>query len=284
MKQITSALLLLSLWLVACAPSPAPAENASTDSQATASEPAAQAESAPTETSDPAAVQREAVLSEFEGEVSIRESAEGEFLPAETGFILKLGGALQTGAEGRARLDLMPEQTIVRVSPNSAFTLTEMDDDASQPKTTLELFFGKVFVLLKGGSLDVQTTSGVASVRGSVLSVSFDPSTGRIQAVCLEGECALENEEGEEIDIPEGDTGYIDENGELVGIDGIDADDIQDWLDEAPELNEFFEELPNPQDYPNLPEVENYEFDPLLFFDPSGSNDDGSIFNFDENN
>lgn len=276
MKRINAALLLLTFWLGACAPSSAPAK--STDAQTAAS-----SEAAPPETSDPAPAQREALIAEHEGDVSMRISADGDFIPADAGALLQQGGALQTGANGRARLDLLPEQTIVRVAPNSAFTLSAIETNNDQPKTTLELFFGKVFVLLKGGSLEVQTPSGVASVRGSVLSVSFDPSTGRIQAVCLEGECALANETGEELDIPEGETGYIDENGELVNIDGIDADEIQDWLDEAPELNEFFDELPDPQQYPDLPDVETYDFDPSPLLDPANENGDGSLFNFDEN-
>ena len=274
MKRIVSTLLLLSIGLGACASEPSAPQSDSTES-------AAPAESTLTENSDPVAAAREAVVSEFENEVVVRAASEGEFVPAESGFVIQTGGALQTGADGRARLDLKPEGTIVRVAPNSAFTLPQITEVDGEPKTTLSLFFGKIFVLLNGGSLDVETPSGVASVRGSLLSVSIDPSTNRLQAVCLEGHCALENENGDTQELEEGQSAYVDENGELFELEGIDQDEIQNWLDEAPELGEFLEELPDPEDFPEIEEFEDFNFDPEAFFEEPANGEDG-IFPLDE--
>lgn len=280
MKRIVTALLLLSIGLGACASNPSAPQTDSTE-PAAASESTAPAESTLTESSDPATAAREAVVSEFENEVVVRTASDGEFIPAESGFVIQAGGGLQTGADGRARIDLKPDGTIVRVAPNSAFTLPEITTVDGEPKTTLSLVFGKIFVLLNGGSLDVETPSGVASVRGSLLSVSSDPATKRLQAVCLEGHCALENENGETQELEEGESAYIDENGELFELEGIDQDEIQEWLDEAPELGEFLDELPDPENFPEIEEFEAFDFDPETFFEDPANGDDG-LFPLDE--
>jgi hypothetical protein len=282
MRKI-SAFLLLTFSLGACASGVDSAQTDSTQLPA-ANESTASAESAPSENSAPASAAREAVLSEFESEVVAKQISDGEYIPAEVGFVIQTGGGLQTGANGRARLDLNPEGTIVRVAPNSAFTLPEIANDGGEPKTGIELFFGKIFVLLNGGSLDVQTPSGVASVRGSLLSVSFDPASGRLQAACLEGHCALINGDGVEVELEEGKSGYIDESGEIVEFDGIDRDEILDWLEEAPELGEFLEELPDPDAFPEIEDFEAFEFDPLEFFGETENESGDGFFNFDEEN
>ncbi|MBI3167347.1 MAG: FecR domain-containing protein [Chloroflexi bacterium] len=285
MTKKLSALLLLTFWLGACASNPSTASVESTQPVgeviATEAAETSPAESAPTGNSEQAPAGREAVVSDFENEVTVKATSDSEFIPAEKGFVLQQGGSLQTGDSSRARLDLMPEGTIIRVAPNSAFTLPEITETDGAPKTSIQLFFGKIFVLLNGGSLDVQTPSGVASVRGSLLSVSYDPETGRVQAACLEGHCTLENENGEEVELEEGESAYVDEEGNVEELDGIDQDEVQDWLDEAPELDGFLEEVPNPESYPNFEEFDNYEFDPSTYYEEQ-STDDGSSQFYDE--
>ncbi len=245
MKKIITSLLLLTWLLGACSTTNTPPV------ETEAIQPSAQTspEVAPVETESVVRV-REAVLSEFENSVLVKVSASDEFVAATQGISILAGGGIETGDDGRARLDLLPEGTIVRVGPSSSFTLPEMTDENGEPKTTLELLFGKVFILLNGGSLDVKTASGVASVRGSVLSVTYNPVTNRVEAVCLEGHCALEDEEGNEVELEEGEKSYIEDNEEPVDPEEINSEEIQDWLDESPELYEFMDELPNPEDYP----------------------------------
>ncbi|MFN8433859.1 MAG: FecR family protein [Anaerolineales bacterium] len=276
MKSTLSALLLLTLWLSACTSSPANTPSIANDP--TVNVPV---ETTPAESNNQASAEREAVVSEVENQVAVKTTADGEFIPAEAGVVLPQGGMLQTGEAGRARLDLNPEGTIVRVAPNSSFTLPQIAVVDGAPKTSIELFFGKIFILLNGGSVDVETPSGVASVRGSLLSVSFNPATQRIQATCLEGHCGLVNESGEDVDLVEGESAYIDEDGVLNELAGIDQDEIQAWLDEAPELNDFLSELPDPQDYPELQEFDTYDFDPAAYFEENPSEADG-FYSFDE--
>jgi hypothetical protein len=255
MRPIISALLLLTFMLGACTSSPAPAATDSTQP------PASTAESTPAENSEQASAEREAILSEVLNTVRARSLPIDEFAPAAAGMKINAGGGLQTGRDGKARLDLLPEGTILRIGPNSSFTVPAITEANGEAKTTLELFFGKVYVLLKGGSLEVKTPSGIASVRGSLLSVQYNPKTNRMRASCLEGHCALENEAGEELELIEGQSAYIDEEDDLSGVEEIDRDEIFFWLEDNPDLLDFLDEYPDPEDYPDFDDDEWYDFD-----------------------
>jgi hypothetical protein len=242
MKKLIPSLLFLTLLLGACSPANSlPITESPTQSQVTASE-----------SNDQLETSREAVVAEIENDVTAKTESSSEFSSASVGLIIAVGDTIQTGDDSRAKLNLTPENTVVRVGPNSSFTLSKIENENGEPKTTLQLLFGKVFILLNGGSLEVQTPSGVASVRGSLLSVQYDPDTNRTRASCLEGECGLENEAGEEIEFTEGESVFIDEDGLLSEITAIDQDEILDWLEENPELDEFMDELPNPEEFPDF--------------------------------
>ncbi len=250
MKKMSCTLLLLILLLGACS-----RYNIATESAATQKpEPTNAVVAAsvtktpePTETAVPA---REAMVSEIENDVFARTSSIEEFIPASVGMGIFPSGGVETGIDGRARLNLLPEETIVRVGPNSSFTIPDIAEENGEPKTTIELFFGKIYILLNGGSLDVNTPTGTASVRGSLLSVEYDPEKNIIEASCLEGHCALENEAGEVVELITGESSYIQDSLSPIPPERIDREEIQEWLDGIPELKDFLEELPNPEDFP----------------------------------
>ncbi len=243
MKRLIPALLLLTFLLGACSTSSSPTETLPTTESATetATEPIStgQAEAA-----------REAVLSDVENNVSARASSNDELSPASNGMSISSSGSVETGDDGRVKINLLPDGTIVRVGPNSSFAIPVLTMENGEPKTKLQLLYGKVFVLLNGGSLDVETPSGVASVRGSLLSVEYDAEKGRIEATCLEGHCALEDEEGDEVELTEGESSYIEGEEDPSDPEMIDREDIEDWLDENPDLSDYLDELPEPEEFP----------------------------------
>ncbi len=139
-------------------------------------------------------IERQAQISEFEGEVSWRATENDEaWLPVEVGVYLLVGNQVMTGLNGRAAI-LFTEGTVVRLAPNSVFTLQELEGDTENPQTTLELIKGQIFVivnmLLGEGHLDVDFESGQAAVRGSMMSVLLTPG-GRVVVTCLEGHCTI---------------------------------------------------------------------------------------------
>lgn len=133
---------------------------------------------------------RTAALVELKGEVYVRASPNVGEQPAADGQVTGEGAQVRTGAKSGVRLNLS-EGTIVRVSEMSTFTLTELTQNTGSPFTELQLFVGKLWVVLSGGSLNVDTPVGVAAVRGSLMSVSYDPGLHEIKVTCLEGTCSV---------------------------------------------------------------------------------------------
>ena len=123
------------------------------------------------------------------------KASRGVFEAATTDFFLEVNDQVLTGEDGRARIDIS-DGTIIRLSPLSNFVLTAMEDTEQGTLTRLELNIGRLWIILKGGVVEVDTPSGLASVRGSYLHVWVDPLTGETNVTCLEGECTLGNEGG----------------------------------------------------------------------------------------
>ncbi len=133
-----------------------------------------------------------AVLSELSGTVEMKNPGEEGYSPASTGAILQVQGQVRTGSDGSLRLDLA-SGTIIRIAPDSLFTLATNLPAEGSLQTRLVMQAGQVWVILNGGSMEVETPSGTASVRGSYLSVWVDPVSLDAWVTCLEGWCQAEN-------------------------------------------------------------------------------------------
>jgi hypothetical protein len=167
----------------------------------------------PGATPTPEAEARTAVIAEIDNEVQARPTEADEYASAAVGQSLQIGGQARSGEAGRARLDLMPEATVVRLGPSTEFTLTGLHTEADSPSTRLKLLAGEVWIILNGGTLEVETDLGIASVRGSLMSVLYDPAAGLMKATCLEGICDLSNDSGS-TDLTDGQASEITAPGE----------------------------------------------------------------------
>jgi len=187
-----------------------------------------------------------AALSELTGTVDTKRAGEETFSPASADTVLEVNGQVQTGNDGRVRLDLS-SGTIIRVGPSTFFTLTGNDEVEGGLATRIKLDIGKVFIILNGGSADVETPSGVASVRGSYMKVEVNPETLDIYITCLEGDCSASN--------PAGSASFT--NGQKVilfhrdpntgnwsppNVEPMTPEEFQEWLDNNPEAKELFEQ------------------------------------------
>jgi hypothetical protein len=190
--------------------------------------------STPPETAAPAQLSMlSAVLSEVTGKVEIKQAREDAFTSAQNDSFVNENGQVKTGDDGRVRLNLSTG-TIIRIAPASLFTLTSNKSENGNLKTSGKLTLGQLFVILKGGSLDVETPTGTAAVRGSYMSVDYDPVTGEVKVTCLEGHCSLSNTNGS-VDITAGQTAVITGTGQPPQVGQMSEEDIQNWLNSNPE-------------------------------------------------
>ncbi|MBN1302859.1 MAG: Ig-like domain repeat protein [Anaerolineales bacterium] len=174
-----------------------------------------------------------ATMSELSGSVLVRGPLDEAYTDGFIGYVLLPYGQVMTKTASRVRLDLS-NGSIIRLSADTLFSLQPTEQESGNLLQRLRLDLGKLWVILNGGSLEVQTPSGLASVRGSYMSVSYDPETGEVKVTCLEGTCALENEDGR-VELTAGMTAVITNAGGPPVIGEMDEADIQEWLENNPE-------------------------------------------------
>ncbi len=182
-------------------------------------------------------------LSELSGIVEMKEAGNAEFVQAQAGMSLQVNGQVQTGDDGRVRLDLS-SGTIIRLVPSTLFTLQSNEPAGDGLATKLKLELGRMYIILNGGSMDVETPSGVASVRGSYMMVQIDPETKAAYITCLEGSCSASNPAGS-IQFSDGQKTILfpigpDGKYEAPVLENMTEEDFQNWLDENPEAKEIY--------------------------------------------
>jgi LysM repeat protein len=183
---------------------------------------------------------RSATLSEVVNIVEGHAAEAGEFAPVAVGFVAGAGGAVRTGADSRARLDLN-DGTILRLAPLSSFTLQGLPaSNDADPLTQLQLVIGKLWVNLTGGAVEVETPIGVATVRGSFAVFEYidgDPAdlTDDILIVsCLEGNCSATNATVSET-LGNLEQVILSNGGTTVTRRVLTEDDVNDFLTNNPE-------------------------------------------------
>lgn len=185
-------------------------------------------------------------LSELSGKVDAKLPDEDVFTPATVNTVLGVNGQVQTGDDGRVRLDLS-SGTIIRVAPSTLFTLISNEEVSGGLATKLKLELGKIFIILKGGNAEVETPSGVASVRGSYMKVEVDPETGDVYVTCLEGTCTASNPAGT-ITFGAGERVILYRRDPVTGnwiapnAEPMTPEEFREWLDNNPEARELFEQ------------------------------------------
>ncbi len=222
-----SSVLILALLLSACG------TPATTAAEAPAAGSPGGDSAAPAADATATTVPRTATLESAEGEVQWRASETEAWQTAKTGQTIQAGEQLTTGAESRAAIRFT-EGTLTRLGPNSAFTLTGMSAAGGDDSSEMRLDSGSIFIILNGGSAEVETNSGVASVRGSYLNVRV-PSSGRTIVTCLEGQCTLATNAGE-VSLTNGQRSRAtDPDLPPDDVEPMDAYDFNEWFEEDEE-------------------------------------------------
>ena len=174
-----------------------------------------------------------AKLSEITGPVEVKQAQDPSFSKATVGYVLELLGQAQTQSGAKVRLDFSTG-TLVRLGPDTLFTLQPAQNNSQGLGIRLQLTLGKLWIILKGGSLQVETPSGVAAVQGSYMSVTYD-ADGHLRSTCLDGHCSQSNAGGS-VDFTSGQTAETDDPNQKPQTGVMTAQDYKDWLGNNPEF------------------------------------------------
>ena len=174
-----------------------------------------------------------AVIGEIENDVTLKRAKESSFEEAFLNDEIAVNDQVRTNENSRSRVDLS-NGTIIRVAPNSFFTLEANQETEQGLLTRLKIEVGKVWIILNGGTLEVETPSGLAAVRGSYMSTGYDPESGAVRITCLEGQCAAKNEAGS-VAFTAGEAADLPADGEapLKGL--MTTEEYQMWAENVPE-------------------------------------------------
>lgn len=202
-----------------------------------------------------------AALSEIQGTVGVKPPESADFRPATGDTVLTERGQVKTGGDGRVRLDLS-DGAIFRMAPMSLFELVSNQSTDQGLVTRLSLELGRLFIVLKGGSLDVETPSGVASVRGSYMMVEVDSKTLDVLVTCLEGHCEASNPAGK-VQFGTGQKSLLLHRDPTSGqysapkVEPMTDEDYQKWLEGSPEARTLAQQglaslpsIPSPEPSP----------------------------------
>lgn len=173
-----------------------------------------------------------AITTEVTGLVEARQPAQKDYAPASDGSVIQLGGAIRTGDDGRTRVDLSTG-TFFRVGPSSLFTLISNETQDNGIFTRLKLEAGKIWIVLSSGSIEIESDSGLAAVRGSYLSMEILPQ-GEVNITCLEGDCTFTNAAGT-INLVAGQSATATNYTSAPVVSKMSHEDFSEWLTVNPE-------------------------------------------------
>ncbi|MCP4139178.1 MAG: hypothetical protein GY755_02615 [Chloroflexi bacterium] len=174
-----------------------------------------------------------AVIGEVENDVSLKKAEEAPFEKAFVNDEIEVNDQVKTSEDSRSRIDLS-SGTVIRVSPNSLFILEENYEKEQDLLTRIKIETGRIWIVLNGGSLEVETSSGLAGVRGSYMSTGYDPESGDVRITCLEGHCAAENESGA-VEFTAGEAADLPADGASPVKGEMTDEEFQMWADNVPE-------------------------------------------------
>jgi len=137
-------------------------------------------------------------VTEVEGNVRYKNPDMDEMAKIEIGTQLQKGCIIYSFSDSRAKIQLNQDSSII-IAPNSQYVIKEITEDSEGQEISLELVEGQVFIAVDEdtfiGHVDVNTPYGVASIRGSRMSVLIEAAQAVV--TCLYGNCSAKNAAGE---------------------------------------------------------------------------------------
>ena len=173
-----------------------------------------------------------AALSELLNDVQMRASGTQNFSAAVEGQDLFADDQVRTGRDSRARVDFA-DRSIVRLDQSSLLTIKAPVANTDAFSRAL-LALGKVWVSVFGGSVEIETPVGVASVRGSFAIVDFNRARNTLTVGCIEGDCRIRTS-GRTIQLGNLERVTTNASGQTIERAALTAQDVNAFIAENPE-------------------------------------------------
>jgi hypothetical protein len=148
------------------------------------------------------------ILSITEGNVSVMKAGTGSWIEAQVGMSLEAGDSVKTGDNSSAEITFFDGSTIeLQAGTEIEITSLDISTDTGSTTITLEQTIGNTIsrvtkILDPASHYEVETPTGVAAVRGSVMQV-YVIEDGTSWIINLEGDISVVAQ-GVELQIPEG--------------------------------------------------------------------------------
>ena len=129
--------------------------------------------------------------------VETRDSELGVFVLAGSEQKIGVGAQVRTGETSFARIDL-EQGGQMRLAPRSLVTIRALPASAGEPLARVRLSYGKLWMSLKAGGVEVETPAGVAALRGAYgefeywPGVANDPADDVMVVRCIAGVCGVQ--------------------------------------------------------------------------------------------
>ncbi len=156
-----------------------------------------------------------------------REGDIGEYVSGTDGQPLDVGNWVRTDQTGFAELEYI-DGSLTRLDIETEFRVSELAGDETIPEVTVELDAGRMWSRVKTvtateGRFDVETSVGVATIRGTGFLVDCSLPGGACLVAVSEGEVVFLGLDGEElVTIVAGEQATIDADGNVTGPEPID--------------------------------------------------------------
>lgn len=174
--------------------------------------------------------QRYGTLSELKGVVDVRLDPNQDFTSATTGLRVFPGATVRTGEKSSIKVTFT-DGSIVRLSSQTQFTLTELSGNINGNVSRFKLDFGKIWAIavsLGSGNFDVEMPVGVGAVRGTFMSAEHNTTNNLEIVTCLEGLCSYENTNGFQ-DLSTGQQTESENGAAPNASHPMDSEQLDDW-------------------------------------------------------
>ena len=178
-----------------------------------------------------------AIAIKVKGKVSVIQKGSPEKQSLKPGTALSDQDKILTGKDGFAAIMYLDDKTVVKLLGNSDLTVAG-NRTGGKINKSLDIKYGKIAASItpqKGNEFRIATPTSVASVKGTELTISSDPSTGD-SFTLLEGLIEVTNSfTGETTEVEQGETAVSTPEGSLE-IHETTTDDLAGFEDADVEI------------------------------------------------